>query len=288
MTNLKKCSGVRSTILQLLLAVSLLQLGSHPDSNPVRVDRRSDLVRSVRIGVHSAFTQAQSLTPPLFVHPKSVDAFDANPMFAELHELGIPSLIRRIRTRVFAYLAEDPGPPPSRLSNEAAAASDSEQRADSPRDASGASGNLTQEDMDLIEILWKQDEDLGVSRNAFDYHVASESSSKAAVKASQPDSTEVPKEEDEPFSEMHEDSNPWEGLHYRIDSETGEHIPGSGSSQEESKREDTRERVDSGCFVLDEDTTLSLPEEDREALFAELDRILQGQSPQVSGLPPYF
>ncbi|XP_077484081.1 NFE2 like bZIP transcription factor cap-n-collar isoform X2 [Amblyomma americanum] len=141
-------------------------------------------------------------------------------------------------------------------------------------------------DMDLIEILWKQDEDLGVSRNAFDYHVASESSSKAAVKASQPDSTEVPKEEDEPFSEMHEDSNPWEGLHYRIDSETGEHIPGSGSSQEESKREDTRERVDSGCFVLDEDTTLSLPEEDREALFAELDRILQGQSPQAADLYP--
>uniref|UniRef100_A0A1E1XB57 Putative bzip transcription factor nrf1 n=1 Tax=Amblyomma aureolatum TaxID=187763 RepID=A0A1E1XB57_9ACAR len=288
MMNFKKCSGVRSTILQLLLAVSLLQLGSHPDSNPVRVDRRSDLVRSVRVGVHSAFTQAQSLTPPLFVHPKSVDAFDANPMFAELYELGIPSLLRRIRTRVFAYLAEDPGPPPpSRVSNEAAAASDSEQRADSPSESSGASGNLTQEDMDLIEILWKQDEDLGVSRDAFDYHGASESSSKAAVKASPPDSAEMPKEDDKPFSERHEDSNPWEGLEYRIDSETGEHIPrsvGSSSSLEESKREDTRERVDSGCFVMDEEeaTTLTLPEEEQEALFAELDRLFQGQSTHMA------
>lgn len=146
MMNFKKCSGVRSTILQLLLAVSLLQLGSNPDSNPVRLNRRSDLVRSVRVGVQSAFTHAQSLTPPLFVHPKSIDAVDANPVFAELHELGIPSLLRRVRTRVFAYLAEDPGPPPTRISNEvAAAASEDEQRADSPSEASGASSNLTQE-----------------------------------------------------------------------------------------------------------------------------------------------
>ncbi|KAH9368677.1 hypothetical protein HPB48_004696 [Haemaphysalis longicornis] len=146
MMNFKKCSGVRSTILQLLLAVSLLQLGSDPDSNPVRVNRRSDQVRSVRMGVQSAFTHAQSLTPPLFIHPKSVDAFDANPVFAELHELGIPSLLRRIRTRVFAYLAEDPGPPPTRASNEAAAGSESEQRADCPSEASSPStANLTQE-----------------------------------------------------------------------------------------------------------------------------------------------
>ncbi|XP_075549939.1 NFE2 like bZIP transcription factor cap-n-collar isoform X2 [Dermacentor variabilis] len=288
MMNFKKCSGVRSTILQLLLAVSLLQLGSNPDSNPVRVNRRSDLVRSVRVGVQSAFTHTQSLTPPLFVHPKSIDAFDANPVFAELYELGIPSLLRRVRTRVFAYLAEDPGPPPTRISNEvAAAASENEQRADSPSEASGASSNLTQEDMDLIEILWKQDEDLGVSRDAFDYHMASESSSKEAVKPPHFDSTEVPEDEDEPL-EMHEDSNPWEGFQYSIDSETGEHILG-GSNQGESKCEEPRERVDSGCFLLDEeeDTTLGrIPEEDREALFAELDRILQGQSPQAADLYP--
>lgn len=284
MMNFKKCSGVRSTILQLLLAVSLLQLGSDPDSNPVRVNRRSDQVRSVRMGVQSAFTHAQSLTPPLFIHPKSVDAFDANPVFAELHELGIPSLLRRIRTRVFAYLAEDPGPPSTRTSNEAAAGSESEQRADCPSEASSPStANLTQEDADLIEILWKQDEDLGVSRDA--YSAVSDCSNQGAVKASSPENPEVPKQEDEPFSEVHEDTNPWEGFQYRIDSETGEHILG------ESKREEPRQRVDSGCFLLDdedeeEDTTLSLPEEDREALFAELDRILQGQSPQAADLYP--
>lgn len=279
MMNFKKCSGVRSTILQLLLAVSLLQLGSDPDANPVRVNRRSDPIRSVRVGVQSAFTHTQSLTPPLFVHPKSVDAFDANPVFAELHELGIPSLLRRIRTRVFAYLAEDPGPPSTRISNEAAAAaaSDGERRADSPSEASGASSNLTQEDMDLIEILWKQDEDLGVSRDAFDFHATSESSSKEAVKSGNFDSTEVPEDEEEPL-EMHEDSNPWEGFQYSIDSETGEHILG-GSSQGENKSEEPRERNDSGCVLLSE-------EEDCEALFAELDRILQGHSPQAADLYP--
>ncbi|XP_037517740.1 endoplasmic reticulum membrane sensor NFE2L1 isoform X1 [Rhipicephalus sanguineus] len=268
MMNLKKCSSVRSTILQLLLAVSLLQLGTDPD--PVRVNRRADPVRSVRIGVQSAFTHTHSLTPPLLIHPKSVDAFDANPVFAELHELGIPSLLRRVRTRVFAYLAEDPGPPPP-ISNEVAAASES----DSPSDASGASSNLTQEEMDLIEILWKQDEDLGVSRDTFDYHAASESSSKEAVKPTNFNSTEVPEDEDEP-PEMHEDSNPWEGFQYSIDSETGEHILGG---QEESKSEEPRERVDSGCFLLDE-------EEDREAIFAELERIFQGQPLQAADLYP--
>lgn len=157
MMNYKKCSGVRSTILQLLLAVSLLQLGTLPDSNPVRVDRRSDLVRSVRMGANSAFTQTQSLTPPVFVHPKNVDAFYADPIFAELHELGIPSLLRRVRTRVFAYLAEDPGLPSTKVSSEAATASTGPQAGDreaSPTSSTtssdtlefpGSTGNLTQE-----------------------------------------------------------------------------------------------------------------------------------------------
>ncbi|KAH8022937.1 hypothetical protein HPB51_006367 [Rhipicephalus microplus] len=118
-------------------------------------------------------------------------------------------------------------------------------------------------DMDLIEILWKQDEDLGVSRDTFDYQAASESSIKEAVKAANFNSTEVP--EGEP-PEVHEDSNPWEGFQYSIDSETGEHIL-EGSTQEERKCE---ERVDSGCFLLDE-------EEDHGAIFAELERIFQGQ-----------
>ncbi|CAN7984190.1 unnamed protein product, partial [Ixodes hexagonus] len=152
--NYKKCSGVRSTILQLLLAVSLLQLGSNPDSNPVRQDRRSDLVRSVRMGVHSAFTQTQSLSPPVFVHPKNVDAFDADPIFAELYELGIPSLLRRIRTRVFAYLAEDPGLPTVKASGDApTSANTGEQQVtsrgpvidDASSESTGSGGNLTQE-----------------------------------------------------------------------------------------------------------------------------------------------
>lgn len=155
MMNYKKCSGVRSTILQLLLAVSLLQLGSNPDSNPVRVDRRSDLVRSVRMGVHSAFTQTQSLSPPVFVHPKNVDAFDADPIFAELHELGIPSLLRRIRTRVFAYLAEDPGLPAVKASGDAPTPANTgqQQRAtsgdpvidDASSESTGSGADLTQE-----------------------------------------------------------------------------------------------------------------------------------------------
>lgn len=50
------------------------------------------------------------------------------------------------------------------------------------------------QDMDLIEILWKQDEDLGVSRDAFDYHMASESSSKEAVKPPHFDVSNLPHE----------------------------------------------------------------------------------------------
>ncbi|CAN7981037.1 unnamed protein product [Ixodes pacificus] len=132
-------------------------------------------------------------------------------------------------------------------------------------------------DMDLIEILWKQDEDLGVPRDVFDFRFEGNDSGDATIKE-QLENTEVPtKMENDSLSELPDDSNPWEGFQYSIDSETGEHILGDAD-----KRGASRERTDSGCCLpMDEDTGLSLPEEEQEALFAELDRILQGQSPQV-------
>lgn len=248
------------------------------------------------MGANSAFTQTQSLTPPVFVHPKNVDAFYADPIFAELHELGIPSLLRRVRTRVFAYLAEDPGLPSTKVSSEAATASTGPQAGDqeaSPTSSTtssdtlefpGSTGNLTQEDMDLIEILWKQDEDLGVSRDIFDFHLGVEDSSEAAIKE-QLENTEVPKQETDISSDQLEDSNPWEGFQYSIDSETGEHILVDNARKLDTP-ESSRERTDSGCFLMEEDTSFSLPDEDTSALFAQLDRILQGQPPQAADLYP--
>ncbi|CAN8014604.1 unnamed protein product [Ixodes persulcatus] len=136
--------------------------------------------------------------------------------------------------------------------------------------------------MDLIEILWKQDEDLGVPRDVFDFRFEGNDSGDATIKE-QLENAEVPtKMENDSLSELPDDSNPWEGFQYSIDSETGEHILGDAD-----KRGASRERTDSGCCLpMDEDTGLSLPEEEQEALFAELDRILQGQSPQAADLYP--
>ncbi|CAN7984634.1 unnamed protein product, partial [Ixodes hexagonus] len=139
--------------------------------------------------------------------------------------------------------------------------------------------------MDLIEILWKQDEDLGVPRDVFDFHLEGDDSCDATIKE-QLEKNEVPiKMENDSLSELPDDSNPWEGFQYSIDSETGEHILGGadgGVDKRGARGGEPRERTDSGCCLpMDEDTGLSLPEEEQEALFAELDRILQGQSPQV-------
>ncbi|XP_064472253.1 endoplasmic reticulum membrane sensor NFE2L1-like isoform X2 [Ornithodoros turicata] len=136
-------------------------------------------------------------------------------------------------------------------------------------------------DMDLIEILWKQDEDLGVSRDRFDFRLAAEKKQDTQVKGESTDGAFAPTDDKPSPSDLEvptEEANPWEGFEYRIDSETGEHVLGADVEKEKE--------ASGGNWpqISDEDTAFSLPEEDRDALFAELDRIFEGSSPQAADL----
>ncbi|XP_013772891.1 nuclear factor erythroid 2-related factor 2-like isoform X2 [Limulus polyphemus] len=79
-------------------------------------------------------------------------------------------------------------------------------------------------DMDLIEVLWKQDIDLGISRDVFDGKAPLEND-KAIIQTELLKKQELEEDKkaisDEPLPSS---CNPWEGITYSIDSETGEHV----------------------------------------------------------------
>ncbi|XP_076323048.1 endoplasmic reticulum membrane sensor NFE2L1-like isoform X1 [Tachypleus tridentatus] len=95
---------------------------------------------------------------------------------------------------------------------------------------------LTAEDMDLIEVLWKQDIDLGISRDVFDGKAALESD-KAIIQTELLKKQELKEDKVINDESLPSSYNPWEGISYSIDSETGEHVilneqPGNESTNQ--------------------------------------------------------
>uniref|UniRef100_A0A646QE32 Segmentation protein cap'n'collar n=1 Tax=Hemiscolopendra marginata TaxID=943146 RepID=A0A646QE32_9MYRI len=75
----------------------------------------------------------------------------------------------------------------------------------------------SQQDMDLIEVLLKQDIDLGVTREVFDAQLRREIEKPEELEKKD---KKEPSAVDDPIPNI----NPWDGLNYTIDSETGEHV----------------------------------------------------------------
>ncbi|KAK4008758.1 hypothetical protein OUZ56_013891 [Daphnia magna] len=94
--------------------------------------------------------------------------------------------------------------------------------------------SILDEDADLIEILWKQDIDIGVPRDHFrfpgeesndveDVEIAT-SKDKLDLKGEKKEKTkqgEKKKNDEDPPDKSPSDDDPWAGLPYRIDDETG-------------------------------------------------------------------
>lgn len=124
--------------------------------------------------------------------------------------------------------------------------------------------SILDEDADLIEILWKQDIDIGVPRDHFrfpgeesndveDVEIAT-SKDKLDLKGEKKEKTkqgEKKKNDEDPPDKSPSDDDPWAGLPYRIDDETGEYIlledidhpqPSTSTSGEESKPSESEEK----------------------------------------------
>ncbi|XP_057375216.1 segmentation protein cap'n'collar-like isoform X2 [Daphnia carinata] len=142
--------------------------------------------------------------------------------------------------------------------------------------------SIFEEDADLIEILWKQDIDIGAPRDHFlfpgeessdieDVEITT-SKDKLYLKGEHKDKTkhgEKKKLDEDPPDKSPSDDDPWAGLSYRIDDETGEYIlledidhpqPSTSTSGEESKSSEAEEKPseepslpseDSDSFSLD-------------------------------------
>uniref|UniRef100_T1JG20 BZIP domain-containing protein n=1 Tax=Strigamia maritima TaxID=126957 RepID=T1JG20_STRMM len=114
--------------------------------------------------------------------------------------------------------------------------------ATSPETSSGPplGANLTKEDMDLIDVLLRQDIDLGVTRELFDAQLRKEVDKYEQKEEVQSDALSN--------TEDLTANNPWAGLNYTIDSETGEH-----EIQDENQTETGQTNA-----ALTEDVLLSL------------------------------
>ncbi|XP_014300320.1 segmentation protein cap'n'collar isoform X2 [Microplitis demolitor] len=123
---------------------------------------------------------------------------------------------------------------------------------------------VSDDDMDLIEVLWKQDVDLGFTMA--DVERAKTESSSSQEKKVELDDIEklkletVTKKEKEEVAET--DDNPWAGLSYTVDVETGEYIlesPISGTSAGESTTTRLEAEVEAGAL---NDPEIGLTSED--------------------------
>ncbi|XP_076391759.1 NFE2 like bZIP transcription factor cap-n-collar isoform X2 [Megachile rotundata] len=188
---------------------------------------------------------------PTFVHPKNLDSMLLNyqrDLFEDLNSLGRYNRINSGLNDIHAYLlnieetARDmaiAGPSISLSTNPARnmTSPDAPNSSQIPNEPTNTA-ELTQEDMDLIEVLWKQDVDLG-----FTPLVESAASPKKASTSEKQTDDEIEKlqaleainannekKDTREFEEQPDD--PWAGLPYTVDLETGEYILKSGDQRE--------------------------------------------------------
>ncbi|KAL0129954.1 hypothetical protein PUN28_001903 [Cardiocondyla obscurior] len=255
---IKKLYG--EELLQLALLLSLL-----------RVDPESYLGRDIlqTIGVGSLdlnngsgwHTDHMIVHRPMFIHPKSPDSMLLNyqrDLFEELNSLGRYNRMNSGLNAIHAYLlnveesnrdAVVAGPSVPTNSTRDMASPDPPTSTQSPAEPVGAA-ELTQEDMDLIEVLWKQDVDLGftlVEPATTPTKKPSTSEKESADEIEKLKALEainaIYQKDDSKESEPQED-DPWAGLPYTVDLETGEYILSSGSQN------------GSGSSIVEEDDPL--------------------------------
>ncbi|KAK5639051.1 hypothetical protein RI129_011543 [Pyrocoelia pectoralis] len=128
---------------------------------------------------------------------------------------------------------------------------------------------LTQEDMDLIEVLWKQDVDLGFSLQTSESTISAKPDAGYQQNSSSPATSTIDEDEIEKLKTLKAvnqetikeevDANvepePWSDLNYTIDTETGEYV-----IKTELERPLSVESVEPTCDLSLGDLSLPLPE----------------------------
>lgn len=187
---------------------------------------------------------------PIFVHPKNLDSMLLNyerDLFEDLNSLGRYNRINSGLNDIHAYLlnVEESTRDIAIAGPSISLSTDPTRNMTSP-DSSNSSQNpdeptntaeLTQEDMDLIEVLWKQDVDLG-----FTLVEPTTTATKKLSTVEKGSDDEIEKlkaleaingsNEEKDTKEYDEaQDDPWAGLPYTIDLETGEYILNSGNQE---------------------------------------------------------
>uniref|UniRef100_A0A0K8SR44 BZIP domain-containing protein n=1 Tax=Lygus hesperus TaxID=30085 RepID=A0A0K8SR44_LYGHE len=212
-------------LLQLAILLSIL-----------RSEHNTDLIQipAIGIGDGDSWDFGRSLIRrDTSLHPKNPDAMMLRDeeLLADLHNLGRYSRMSSLWQDVTAYMG---------LTSNGALPSTSSSPQSSPLEIDDhlwdtpvhlKDDSLSQEDMDLIEILWKQDVDMGFSIEGWDQNNQTQSSRellkedvdpKSALKNETIEQEESKEEESENKDVKVEDQ--WAGKQYTIDLETGEYI----------------------------------------------------------------
>ncbi|XP_071627698.1 segmentation protein cap'n'collar isoform X4 [Temnothorax longispinosus] len=251
----------REELLQLALLLSLLRVD--PESY-LGLDIQTIGVGSLDLHNGSGWhTDHTIVHRPMFVHPKNPDSMLLNyqrDLFEELNSLGRYNRMNSGLNAIHAYLLNveesnrdatvaGPSLPVSTNTTRNMTSPDPPTSTQSPAEPVGAA-ELTQEDMDLIEVLWKQDVDLG-----FTLVEPATTPTKKPSTSEKESADEIEKlkaleainatyqKDDTKESEPQED-DPWAGLPYTVDLETGEYILSSGSQN------------GSGSSIVEEDDPL--------------------------------
>ncbi|XP_035217674.1 endoplasmic reticulum membrane sensor NFE2L1-like isoform X1 [Stegodyphus dumicola] len=238
---------ISSDLLLLVLLVVRLRLDSDISQNDMWT--RELVSRDVFVGSSVAYTQIISRAPYSSyrrIHPKSFEYNELEETSILFNRLNYFNSVRARRSNLIAYYASSPGdqtaapslqssnfesngnsitPGDPSLPTGAEAVPDSVDISSDRESSSTEDHSLTREDMDLIEILWKQDIDLGVTRDAYDSHSSSEVEKLKDIEYTKESFQEFFLQDDIKDCEKDESVlDPISGLNYTIDSETGEYV----------------------------------------------------------------
>ncbi|KAK2584088.1 hypothetical protein KPH14_006531 [Odynerus spinipes] len=248
----------REELLQLALLLSLLRVD--PESY-LGLDIQAMGVGSLDLHNGSGWhTDAHTIVHrPMFVHPKNLDSMLLNyerDLFEELNSLGRYNRMNTASNDIHAYLLniEDPGRNAAMAGPSLPVSTETARNMTSPEPPNSSehpaepvgTAELTQEDMDLIEVLWKQDVDLG-----FTLVEPTSSTKKAASTSGKESEDDIEKlkaleainatnQKEHPAEDAEkqpQEDDPWAGLAYTVDLETGEYILSSGSQSRNSGAE---------------------------------------------------
>ncbi|XP_053978955.1 segmentation protein cap'n'collar isoform X2 [Hylaeus anthracinus] len=231
----------REELLQLALLLSLLRVD--PESY-LGLDIQTIGVGSLDLNNGSGWhNDAHTIIHrPTFVHPKNLDSILLNyerDLFEDLNSLGRYNTLNSGLNNIHAYLLNIEDSTGDTAIAGPSIPTDPDRNPDPPNSSQSPNepantAELTQEDMDLIEVLWKQDVDLGFTLVEPSATVKKPCTSEKGseddiekLKALEAINATDEKKNAKEFDVQEED--PWAGLPYTVDLETGEYILNSGS-----------------------------------------------------------